>query len=382
MYPNVLLIINRLAVALILLSFGAAAQGTITGVGTYNGNTLGAVDDCGLRAGEDYYYEFTPSASGCVDYTFSLCSTPTAWDSYMFILDDTNCGTANIIAQNDDACGLYSSITAALSSGTTYYIYIEAFSAGNAGPFTLDVTMSSSSTTTSQFNIVGTGGLLGGDEECVELTSASNTQQTCAWHNYTYNFAAAFTDTFTVNLGSNDAGADGICFVIHADPRGECACAEGGGSLAYGGSNSIQNSIGFEIDTYMSTEDRNDFTFPCNAGSCSDPDHVAIHLNGDWENPTVGAIPLMDGASEYNIETGGDHMLIVDWDGTTITYTLQSMDGLTVYATLSYAFDPLVLFGTNSPFFGFTGSTGGLNNQQSFCSPLPTSCLPPDWIGN
>jgi hypothetical protein len=28
------------------------------------------------------------------------------------------------------------------------------------------------------------------------------------------------------------------------------------------------------------------------------------------------------------------------------------------------------LFGTNTPYFGFTGATGGLSNTQSFCTPL------------
>jgi len=44
------------------------------------------------------------------------------------------------------------------------------------------------------------------------------------------------------------------------------------------------------------------------------------------------------------------------------------------YGTITATFNPLTVFGTNTPYFGFTASTGGLSNTQTFC--LPTVLLP------
>jgi hypothetical protein len=41
----------------------------------------------------------------------------------------------------------------------------------------------------------------------------------------------------------------------------------------------------------------------------------------------------------------------------------------TTYGIITYNFDPMVVFGTNTPIYGITGSAGGLNNQQYFCVP-------------
>jgi len=84
------------------------------------------------------------------------------------------------------------------------------------------------------------------------------------------------------------------------------------------------------------------------------------------------AIPLLDGGVNYNVENGLDHILRITWvpglPGT-ITVTLLDATGSTTYAIVSHSFDPMVVFGTNTPIYGFSGTTGGLNNAQSFCSP-------------
>lgn len=357
-------------------------QGTIPpGGGSVTGSTVGQGNDCAQRSTADYYYSFTPELDACggATYTVSTCSTPILWDSFLYLYDGIDCTTSSILASNDDACTTLSEFTYAFTPGVTYYIYVEGFNSD--GNYTLDVFPSASPPTPS-----GDLWLLGeatasAEPGCYDLTQDAIAQTSCIWQNTSSDFSTPFAESFTINLGSNDAGADGMTLVYQGDPLGNCACGTGGESLSYGGAGAITNSLIFEVDTYINTEDRDDFSFPCVSGSCSDPDHSAIHINGIWQNPVFDAVPLMDGAVEYDIENGIDHLLIVNWDGTTITFSITNLAQSTTYVSLSYAFDPLVLFGTNTPLNGFTASTGGLTNLQSVC--IEPSCLgSPQFIKN
>ncbi len=343
--------------------------------GTATGTTVGQSNDCTIRSTEDYYYEFTPIANECgnFDYTISLCNTTSGWDSYMYLYETNLCNGANLVSDNDDNCGLLSEISYSFTPGLTYYILLEGFNA--PGAYQLDVFPTSSPPVLSgDYYLLGDASAQVADD-CYILTQDNSTQTSCIWGNSTFNFAQAFSTEFTINLGSNDGGADGMALVFHNDPNGNCACGTGGESLAYGGSNAINNSLIFEIDTYINTEDRDDFSFPCISGTCSDPDHSAIHINGVWQNPVFDAEPLMDGAIEYDIENGMDHLLLVSWDGTSINFSITNMSQTQTYVSLSYAFDPLTLFGTNTPLFGFTGSTGLFTNEQRICFPETCTSL-------
>ena len=228
--------------------------------------------------------------------------------------------------------------------------------------------------------------------DCVQLTAATNDQRGCAWDlNSTLDFSSDFSYDWTVNLGANDGGADGLTFVIQNDPSGVCACGTTGGSLGAGG---ISNSLIVEIDTYLNTQDRDDGMAGVLCAGGPNPDHLDLWLNG-VVNPELGsscvtdageriipsAIPLTFGGADYNVENGLDHVMRISWVSATNTITVDLYDaGLsTIYGSLSYSFDPLTLFGTNSPFFGFTASTGGLSNVQSFCN--PPSLLPVEMVG-
>jgi hypothetical protein len=223
------------------------------------------------------------------------------------------------------------------------------------------------------------------------LTPAANDQTGCAWDvNSTLSFTSNFTYDLTVNLGSSDAGADGMAFVIQNDPAGRCKCGTAGGSMGAGG---ITNSLTIEIDTYLNTEDRDDGMAGVLCSGGPDPDHLDIWLNGVI-NPEYGsscvtdggervvssAVPLMSGGGFYNIENGANHILRISWVVSTNTLTASVLNsGLTTtYGTISYSFNPMTVFGTNSPYFGFTASTGGLNNQQTYC--LPNILLPVEII--
>src|SRR5262249_20810855 len=81
------------------------------------------------------------------------------------------------------------------------------------------------------------------------LTTASN-QAGTAMSTGRIDVRQNFTIAFDVNLGTNDAGADGAAIVFHNDPRGANAIGAPGSGLAVGG---IQNGLAIEFDTYNSS---------------------------------------------------------------------------------------------------------------------------------
>jgi hypothetical protein len=230
--------------------------------------------------------------------------------------------------------------------------------------------------------------------DCVTLTTTTNDQRGCAWDvNSTLNFASNFSYDFTVNLGASDGGADGLTFVMQNDPSGRCKCGTTGEALGAGG---ILNSVIVEIDTYLNTGDRDDFnTAFIGCGGAEEPDHLDIWYNGNINPDTDGncnatgagerpatttAVRLQNGGTNYNIENGNNHILRISWNSGTSTLTARvlNMALSTTYGTINTNFNPLTVFGTNTPYFGFTASTGGLNNNQSFCNPailLPVELL-------
>ena len=98
-----------------------------------SGTTDGACNDCDLRTSQDRIYEISVPCAGT--YNFSTCGGA-SWDTYLY-LTTAPCG-GETIALNDDACGLQSSVTAALAPGT-YYVAVEAFSSFSFGEFDLAV---------------------------------------------------------------------------------------------------------------------------------------------------------------------------------------------------------------------------------------------------
>ncbi|MCP4438883.1 MAG: hypothetical protein GY810_08050 [Aureispira sp.] len=230
---------------------------------------------------------------------------------------------------------------------------------------------------TNDFNIAGDAIETG--TGCVQLTADVGSQQGYAWgQNSHLNFGSDFSYDFTVNLGDDNGGADGIAFIIQNDPANICVTGSGGW-----GAGGIANSLAVEIDTYLNTEDRDD-GLPGVGCSTSgvEPDHLDIWLNGDI-NPSgfcgsspgariiPAAVALTDGGSDHEIENGLDHVFRVAWDlgTTTLSAGIWDATGTIHYGTVSHSFDPLVLFGTTTPFYGFSASTGGFSNEQSFCAP-------------
>lgn len=339
-------------------------------------------------AAGDFYYTFVVAASTCFpQYDFSFCSADgsnASFDTQITILDNT--GAAVSGGYSDDYCSTQSHVIWTPTLAGTYRVHVNKYSCvATTAAATLAYKLTTTYTNTPEYTVNGNAVSTG---SCTTVTSNTTNQRGCVWDvNSILNFSSPFSYDFTVNLGASDAGADGMAFVMQNDPNGRCACGTAGGSLGAGG---ITNSLIVEIDTYLNYEDRDDFN--TNFIGCSgteDPDHLDLWYNGninpnldsDCNTTSTGERPVTTTAvrlqnpvgTNYNIENGSDHILRVSWaTGSPGTFTAKVLNTAltTTYATISTTLNPMTVFGTNTPYFGFTASTGGLSNQQTICNPL------------
>ncbi len=186
---------------------------------------------------------------------------------------------------------------------------------------------------------------------CFRLTEAVNTQSGSVWNNAQIDLSDPFDFTFDVYLGDIPGGADGIAFVLQ--PVSTLVGSTGGG-LGYEG---ITPSLAMPIDTYNNGAGQGDIV----------ADHVAIMANGSIDHNSIDnlagpEIALVSGA---NIEDGLWHVMRVSWNPTTMVVDFY-VDGS---LRTTYTGDVItnIFGGDPNVFWGFTGSTGGLNNRQEFC---------------
>lgn len=310
----------------------------------------------------------------------SGCNTATSYDVYF--------GTSATPPYVGNTTS--TSYTVQMNFNTTYYWQIRPKNTAGTNSSCSVQSFTTGSPTNPEFNLTDNA-TSASPYNCVTLTQDLNTQRGCAWDaNSTLNFLSDFSYEIDVYLGDDDAGADGMAFVVQNDPLGRCKCGSPGGSMGAGG---ITNSVTVEIDTYINFEDRDDFVSPTiGCAGTEEPDHLDIWFNGVI-NPdldfncnavaagervaTPNAVRLQSSPGvNYNIENGLTHKFRITWTAATQTLTASVLNSaMTVtYGTISSTFNPITIFGTNTPYFGFTGSTGGLSNQQSFC--LPNVLLP------
>lgn len=184
---------------------------------------------------------------------------------------------------------------------------------------------------------------------CYRLTLAQGNQSGSVWNENMLSLADSFDFTFDVYLGNNDGGADGIAFVLQPIST---SIGTAGGGLGYDG---VSPSLAIEIDTYQNGWDPN-------------YDHIAIMGNGVVQHTApvgnlAGPVPALP--ANANIEDGQEHLFRVFWDP--LTQVMQVyMDGS---LRVEYQADIVQNLFSDDPmvFWGFTGSTGGLNNEQRFC---------------
>ena len=181
--------------------------------------------------------------------------------------------------------------------------------------------------------------------DCYTLTTETNAIHGGVFSPNTIDLNTAFDFSFEVYLGNVNAWtADGIAFVLQ---QGQTTVNN---NPPYFGSFGLNPSLGIEIDVH-----------PNPGAPFNDPnsDHMAVFLNGDVTMPVSPVVNIP------NIEDGVFHTLNVVWNPV-LQIMAITLDGNFITA---YNADIInTVFGGNSNvYFGFTGSTGGLNNLQRVC---------------
>ena len=199
------------------------------------------------------------------------------------------------------------------------------------------------------------------------LTDAQNSEGASLYYNTlvgTGPFSTTFT--FVMKAGSNPI-ADGLTFLIQADPRGVAALGQGGGALGYGTDANdgqlpaIQHSVAIKFDAYkgFNTADGNHSS-------------TGLYVNGFRpNNPGSGTVPpgavpvdLAGSGIDFNasaqLTTPHTFTATLIYDGTTLLETIKDNTSNVTFMH-SYTVNITQVVGGTSAYVGFTAGTGGLN---------------------
>ena len=220
---------------------------------------------------------------------------------------------------------------------------------------------------------VGSASSLGDD--CYEITSGTPWPGSPApfefgavWFNQQLDLTDPFTIDVQVGLGDDDGGADGIVMVLQT--AGPNTIGVGGEGLGFGG---IAPSFGVEIDTHFNADNLPNYPF----GDVSQ-DHVAFQRDGVIFHDLpyfnlAGPNPALP--SGANIEDGELHGIKLEWDPT--AQVIAFYFDCELRLTLNIDLVDEIFNGQSSVWWGFTGATGGLVNQQTACITASSIGLPP-----
>lgn len=194
--------------------------------------------------------------------------------------------------------------------------------------------------------ITGTGATA-----AITLTQASGGQGGFLWNQQRIDLSESFCVQADVNLGSSNAGADGLAFVIQPNST---ASGSSGGGLGYFG---ISPSFAIEFDTHQNSSDPSG-------------DHVGLMKDGDTSHSTPGwgAVPV----EVSNLEDGNWRTMQFMWDSSTRRVTVRvdidrsgSFDsGETIFNAVAADLADHFSAENGLVYWGFTAATGGAVNLQ------------------
>jgi len=213
------------------------------------------------------------------------------------------------------------SLAATTSSAPVYWINTTTFSAAN-------------------INLVGGAAFSSGR---LEITDSASTEASAGWFTSRVSLAQQFTSVF--NMSFQTTNADGATFCIQ-NINNTSAIGGLGGGLGFSGIGA--NSFCITFKTY-------------DGGAA----------NFSTEVLTGGAAPNLTGASgildtQLGLTGAGttwNFRVTVTWNGFRLNYTIQNTDNGNSF-TSNAAYNIPAIVGTNDPYIGFTGGTGGLTE---FC---------------
>jgi Bacterial lectin len=338
--------------------------------GGSNGGALSPAPNSGYQTATvtaGTYYTFVVPAfgvCGAPKYFFSLCPTQggsAGFDTQITILDNSGSFAGGY---NDDNCGLQSYLEWTAPAPGTYRILFNSYPCGSSGA-TATMAYRVGNFLNGPYCLIddATPISVGGFTNCAQFTAEVNDQRGCIWNTGTISFASAFDYTIKVYLGNNVSGADGATFSFQNAATGRSTCGGAGGGLGMEG---VPNALAVEFDTYD------------NGAPADIPqDHIAINNDGALFTGTplagpVCAYPTCTG----NIDNGVFHDLRVTWNPGTTTMDVYFDGNMRLSCVNNFVTST---FGGNpNVYWGFTGATGALNNQQYFCPisiPLPVDLI-------
>ncbi|GEO06700.1 hypothetical protein AAE02nite_43640 [Adhaeribacter aerolatus] len=203
-------------------------------------------------------------------------------------------------------------------------------------------------------------------DRCYKITEDKLNRYGTIWWNEKIDLSRPVELSFILYMGTKDQyGADGIAFLFHDDPRGYEATGAVAGGLGYGYSvqdpnaNVIKPSVAIEFDTYDNGSAYGDFH----------DDHTTVVYNGKVGQPEYTAIPI--NPNSRNIEDNTCHVYKISWDPATQELKLYFDDQLRF--TKKDDIINNVFNGQTLVYYGFSGSTGGMSNEQTICLLDPDS---------
>lgn len=318
-----------------------------------------------------YYTFVVPAFAACTTYTytFSFCAAQggsAAFDTQITILDNTG---AYAGGYNDDNCGLQSMLTWIPTAPGTYRVLINNFNcAGSGASATLAYRRVTNSGISGPYCLTDDAIpiAIGGYSNCAQMTAEINDQRGCIWNTGTISFANPFDYTVMMYFGNNVSGADGCTFSFQNSAAGTSACGSAGGQLGMGG---VPNAVVIEYDTY--DNDNPAHVFDISA------DHTAIEVDGNLLGPGAPLCgPVQANPGSTVIDDGILHAIRVTWNPGTMNLSTYFDGSLRLSCVYNYVTN--VFGGNPNVYWGFTGATGGLNNQQYFCPvniPLPVELV-------
>ncbi|GAB5539795.1 MAG: hypothetical protein Salg2KO_18980 [Salibacteraceae bacterium] len=201
------------------------------------------------------------------------------------------------------------------------------------------------------------GNAINQGNSCFRLTPAVIGNKGYVYRSSSISLNDSFNLKFRVNLGTNNAGGEGIMFVLR-DSLMPDFIGGAGNSLGFNAASMDSNSLGVELDTHEDPG-KNDIA----------ADHVAILKNGSTNHSGANSLaaPVQALANNANIEDGNNHTFQIKWSPNTQTLSVY----LDCKLRLTYTGDIVndIFDGDDLVFWGLLGTTGGNVNVQSFCVP-------------
>ena len=321
-------------------------------------NSSQANPGCATYNGRDVWFATKVPASGQLLVTTDVGGIT---NGGMAIYKATSCASALTLLGCDDNTGpgnMPELNLAGLTPGDSLFIRFWSFNNLQVGTFKIALRDQAP-----YYCMSGQASEINNGGNCIRLTPNKQAQIGCVWNTTQINMSASFDYTYTVNLGSNDAGADGMTFTLQNNPAGLSACGDPGIALAIG---PLTNTFIVEFDTFNNGAPGGDIA----------ADHIAIDVNGNLAAPVAGPIQASSGSA--NIEDGLDHTVRITWNPGTTVFTVY-FDGV-VRLTYTNNIIATVFGGNPLVYWGFTSSTGQFTNTQSLCpGTLPGTPAPVTW---